>query len=166
MKIPTLLIFVGMLLTSASPLAAQTTPSPSPAPTVAPTTVPVPSAPAAVPGAPTGGTVTLKAPNQSGPTAKALLAQQGSDVLITIQGQPDQSTAALLAGSCANGPKANVTGPAQPLKPLVDGSSQTVVPNTTVAQLSSTPHAIVVQGGKEPLLCGNVGTLTAQPPPP
>lgn len=136
MKFAAFVVCAGMVLASALPLGAQTQPSPS------------------------TGTITLTTPNKQGPTGKAELTQQGSDVVITIHGLQDQTTAAILSGKCTGTEKPDTNGPAQPLKPLVNGTSQTVLANTTVAQLTSTPHAIVVQGGAQSILCGDVGAVT------
>jgi hypothetical protein len=123
------------------------------------------SVPAAAPATAGTTTVTLSSPTKQGPTGVAQLSQQGSDVVVTIHGLQDQTSAALLRGKCTSGPKPDITGPAQGLKPLVNGSSETTLPNTTVAALASTPHAIIVQGGSNPLLCGDVSAIAAQAPP-
>lgn len=151
MKLSSFLLCAGAVLANIAPAGAQQT-------------VPPPAQPPAAPGM--AATVPLLPPSKQGPAGSAQIAQQGTDVVITIHGLQDQTTAAILSGKCTNTAKPDVAGPAQPLKPLVNGSSQTVVPNTTVAQLTSTPHAIVVQGGATPTLCGDVSMLTSQPPQP
>jgi hypothetical protein len=145
-----------LLANTASLSARQQQQSPTPLATAQPAT-PTTAA--------TAATVTLSAPNKQGPSASAQLVQQGSGVVITIHALRDQTTAAVLSGKCTNTEKPDVSGPAQALKPLVNGSSQTVLPNTTVAELASTPHAIVVQGGVAPTLCGDVSALPSQSPP-
>ncbi|HTA39611.1 MAG TPA: hypothetical protein VK760_11065 [Candidatus Acidoferrales bacterium] len=139
MKLLSLLLCAGVVLANAAPAGAQQTAA--------------------------GATVTLLPPSKQGPGGNAQIAQQGSDVVITIRALQDQTTAAILSGKCTDSGKPDVSGPAQALKPLVNGSSQTVVPNTTVAQLTSTPHVIVVQGGPTPTLCGDVSVVTSQAPP-
>lgn len=139
MKISSIILCTGIVLGNAAPLLAQQS---------------------------AGGTVPLLPPSKQGQSGSAQLLQQGSDVVITIHALQDQTTAAMLSGKCTNTTKPDVSGPALPLKPLVNGSSQTTLANTTVAQLAATPHAIIVQGGAEPLLCGDVGTLSSQPPQP
>jgi len=118
----------------------------------------------AAPAAPAAGTVTLLPPNKQGPTGTAQVVQQGTDVVITIHALQDQTTAAIMTGKCTDSVKPSVSGPAQALKPLVNGSSETTIANTTVAQLASSPHVIVVQGGSAPTLCGDVSTLGAAAP--
>jgi hypothetical protein len=149
MKLSSLLLCAGVVLANAAPAGAQQTTTPAQPAAATPVT---------------GATVALLPPSKQGPAGSAQIAQQGTDVVITIHGMQDQTTAAILSGRCTGTSKPDVAGPAQALKPLVNGSSQTVVPNTTVAQLASTPHAIVVQGGATPTLCGDVSVVTAQPP--
>jgi hypothetical protein len=155
MKFSAFALCAGLVLASTSSLAAQQQQQ-----------QPMPAA-SAQPATPTtavnAATVTLSPPNKQGPSGSAQLVQQGSAVIVTIHGLRDQTTAAVLSGKCTNTEKPDVSGPAQALKPLVNGSSQTVLPNTTVAQLASTPHAIVVQGGVAPTLCGDVSALPAAP---
>ncbi len=150
MKLSSLLLCAGAMLANAAPAGAQQT-------------MPAPAQPATTASA--AATVPLLPPGKQGAAGSAQIAQQGSDVVITIHALQDQTTAAILTGKCTDTAKPDVAGPAQALKPLVNGSSQTVVPNTTVAQLASTPHAIVVQGGATPTLCGDVSVAMTQQPP-
>ncbi|MBV8152965.1 MAG: hypothetical protein JO241_02095 [Candidatus Eremiobacteraeota bacterium] len=149
MNRPILLLLSASTVIGATAVAgAQTTTAPQ-----QPASVPAAAAPAGA------GTVTLKAPNNQGPTGSATIAQQGDDVVITLHAPSDQTTAAVFSGSC-NGGKPQSTGPATALNRLTNGTSQTVVPHTKVNDLMSTPHAIVVQGGTVSPLCGDVSTIT------
>jgi hypothetical protein len=49
------------------------------------------------------------------------------------------------------------SGGAQQLKPPMNGTSQTVLPDTTVVQLAPSPHVIVVRGSST--LCGDLTSL-------
>ena len=109
--------------------------------------------------------MTLKPPNNQGPTGSATIAPQGDGVVITLQAPSDEMTAAVFSGSC-NAGKPHATGPATALNRLANGSSQTVVPHTKLNDLTATPHAIVVQGGTVSPLCGDVSTLTSAAPKP
>jgi hypothetical protein len=115
---------------------------------------------------PPAATIKLVPANNQGPAGTATVAQQGSDVVITINGPHDSTTAAFFKGSCGSTGLPKVDGAAQALKPPVNGSSQTVLPGTTVAQVTQSPHAIVMQGGNSPTLCGDVSTMTGQQSPP
>jgi hypothetical protein len=148
----TLLAFtLAVAAASASASAQQTAPA-----TAAPASSTASSSSASA-------TITLAAPNNQAPPGTAVVAQQGSDVVVTVHAPQDSTTAAMIAGACTNGPKAQIAGPAQPLKPIVNHQSQTVIPNTTVSALTASPHAIIVQGGSAPLLCGNVATVPVPP---
>lgn len=113
-----------------------------------------------------GGTVTLNPPNKQGPTGSAQIAQQGDDVVITLHAPSDETTAAVFSGTCMPNGKPQATGPATALQRLANGTSQTTLQHMKVADLASTPHAIVVQGGTVEPLCGDVSTLTTAAPKP
>ncbi len=107
----------------------------------------------------TGGTVTLVPLNKQGAGGSAVLTQQGSgvNVRIDIPNTSGSATAAIYPGSCNSNAQPQIKGPAQALQALSNGSSQTVIPNMTVAQLVSPGHVIVVRS--TPVYCGDVSTL-------
>lgn len=148
MKRPILLVISAGLAVGLTGIAAAQTPS-------------APQPPTAV----SGGTITLNPPNNQGPKASADLAQQGSNVVITLHAPADETTAAVFGGTCQPNGKPQATGPATALQRLANGTSQTTIPNAKLSDLVSTPHAIVVQGGNVAPLCGDLSTLTAGMPP-
>ena len=111
--------------------------------------------------APHQATITLNALNGSGESGKAVLkdtAAHGVSVAITLTGAPAgvAQPAHIHKGTCAKlDPK-----PEFPLSNVVNGKSNTVVPNTSVAQLMATPNAINVHKSaaelKTYVSCGDI----------
>lgn len=158
MKRPILLVMSAGLTVSLTGFAAAQTQSTQPA-------APVQPAAAQPAAAVSGGTITLNPPDNQGPKASAQLAQQGDNVVITLHAPTDETTAVVFSGTCAPNGKPQPTGPGTALQRLSNGTSQTTLAHAKLSDLTSTPHAIVVQGGNVAPYCGDVSTITTGTPP-
>lgn len=129
------------------PVQAQTMSSSSPAP-------------AASGAMQAGGMVTLIPADKKGQGGSAVLSQSGNDLVITLdvpQGYAAGAQAAIYSGTCAAQTGATKATAAYRLQAPANGSSKTTLKNLTLEKLTSSPHAIVVQG--TPQLCGDVTNL-------
>lgn len=147
-----------------TPAQPATQPTTQPATTqqqTAPTTnAPNPTSP----NASNAVTVSLMRSDSKTSAGTASMQQQGSNVNVSIKVPPAEgaTTAAIFKGSCTT---RTISGPPeQQLTPVNNGSSQTTLPNTSVSQLASTPHVIIIKASST-TLCGDVSTIS-QPPKP
>lgn len=109
-----------------------------------------------------GGAVTLVAAGKKGPSGAAVLSQQGTDLIVTLQlPQAYQSSgkAMIASGSCSSSGIATMTKGTTYTLTLPSGSApgKTKISNVALETLVSSPHIIVVQGS--PALCGDMSTL-------
>jgi hypothetical protein len=109
-----------------------------------------------------GGSVPLIPANKKGPSGTATLAQQGGDLVVTLQlpsGYAATGAAAIYNGSCKSTGQAAPKGKALFTLTAADtnGTSKTTIPKTTVEMLVGHPHVLVVQG--TPQLCGDIANL-------
>jgi len=109
-----------------------------------------------------GGSVPLIPAQKKGPSGSATLAQQGSDVVVTLQlptGYSSRAKVAIYNGSCKSTGEASAKGKALYTLTSADtnGMSKTTIGNVTVEKLVGSPHVIVVQGS--PPLCGDLANM-------
>jgi hypothetical protein len=105
-------------------------------------------------------TVQFNAQNDSGETGTATLSDQadGLHVVLNIANAPAgiAQPAHIHQGTCAALDKA----PKWPLKPVVDGKSETVIPNLTLADVSGGKYAINVHKSADDIphyvACGDI----------
>lgn len=108
-----------------------------------------------------GGAVPLVPVGKKGAGGSAVLAQQGSNIMVTLT-LPQGYTvhrAIIASGSCKSSGAASVTGgDSYDLNVSnTNQSTNTTIPNASLEKLVATPHVILVQGTAA--LCGDLSSL-------